>query len=90
MKKEVKTTDKNRKKIKTTVGFKISLNYEIYETNRICWKPFIDFDAMPVAIGHRVYFIAGRSKAPLIHYDRQQNKWIEEAPIENIKPFGES
>jgi hypothetical protein len=78
MKKEVKATDKNRKKVRTTVGFRTSLNFGIYESNRICWKPFIDFDAMPVCLGHKVYFIAGRSNAPLTHYDYLKNLWVEE------------
>jgi len=70
MKKEVKKTEKYSKKIKTTVGLRTSLNFEIYEKNRLNWKPFIDFDAMSVTIGPRTYFMGGRKLVPLSYYDR--------------------
>ena len=78
MNKEVKTIDRNKRKVKTTVGIKISLNYAIYEASRLCWKPFIDFDAIPVVFGSRVYFLGGRKICPLTFYDRKEDIWIEE------------
>jgi hypothetical protein len=77
MKKEVKRTDRNKKKIKTTVALKIAINYTIYENNRLAWKPFVDFDAMGVTIGTKVYFIGGRKLVPLCYYDRVDDKWTQ-------------
>lgn len=88
MKKEVKKTNKNRKTIRTLVGCKTSVNYEIYENNRLCWKPFIDFDSMNVVIDSRVYFIGGRKSFPLCYYDRQTDKWVQEEPIKGLRTFG--
>jgi hypothetical protein len=90
MKKEVKKTDRNRKKIKTTVGLRIEINYAVYESNRLAWKPFIDFDAMGVVVDRRAYFIGGRQPTPLCYYDRLEDKWVQEEPIKDLKPFGES
>ena len=77
MKKQIKMTQKNRKKIKTTVGIKTALNYEIYQNNKMAWKPFIDFDAMTVPIGSKVYFIGGRKSVPLTYYNRHDDTWSE-------------
>jgi hypothetical protein len=88
MKKEVKKTDRNRKKVRTTVGLKIDINYTVFENNRLAWKPYIDYDAMTVAVGKRAYFIGGRQPAPLCYYDCGEDKWVQEGPIEGLKPFG--
>ena len=68
--KNIKMTEKNKKKIKTTVGLKMDINYAIYENNRLAWKPYFDFDAMGIAIGKKGYFIGGRQSVPLCYYDR--------------------
>jgi hypothetical protein len=81
MKKEVKKTDRSRKKVKTTVGLKIEINYAVYESNRLAWKPYIDFDAMGVVVGSRAYFIGGRQPTPLSYYDRSEDKWKQETLI---------
>jgi hypothetical protein len=39
------------------------------------WKPFVDFDSMPVAIGTKVYFVGGRKMVPLTYYDRNTDEW---------------
>lgn len=78
MKKEVKKTEKGRKKVKTTVGVRIEVNYAVYENNRLAWKPFIDFDAMGVVVGSRAYFLGGRQPAPLCYYDRSEDRWVQE------------
>ena len=54
------------------------------------WKPFIDFDAMSVPLGSRVYFIGGRKAVPLTYYERTNDEWLEETVIEGLKTFGES
>lgn len=81
MKKEIKMTNNNKKKIKTVVGLKTDVNYSIYEANRLAWKPYIDFDAMGVAVGRKAYFIGGRKPAPLCYYDRLEDKWGQENHI---------
>lgn len=83
-------TEKNKKKIKTTVGIKMDINYAIYENNRLAWKPYFDFDAMGIAIGKKAYFIGGRQSVPLCYYDREEDKWTQQGLIEGLKPFGES
>jgi hypothetical protein len=77
MKKEVKKMDKSKKKVRTVVACRTSLNYEIYHNNRMAWKPFIDFDAIAVTLGSRVYFVGGRKIVPLSYYDRAYDKWVQ-------------
>lgn len=72
------------------MGIRLEVNYSIFESNRICWKPFIDYDAMPVSSGSKTYFVGGRKTVPLSYYDRSENKWEQLKIIENVKPFGES
>lgn len=45
---------------------------------------------MAVAVGKRAYFIGGRQPAPLCYYDCEADCWVQERPIEGLKPFGES
>jgi hypothetical protein len=77
MKKEVKKTDRNKKKVRTTVCIKFEINYNIYENNRLAWKPYIDFDAMGVVVDRKAYFLSGRQPAPLCYYDRSEDKWVQ-------------
>ena len=73
----MKKSERNRKKIKTTIGIKLDINYAIYESNRLAWKPYIDFDAMSVVADGKVYFIGGRQPTHLSYYDRFNDKWVE-------------
>lgn len=90
MKREVKMTQKNRKKIKTTVAIKLDINYTALENNRLAWKPFVDFDAMPVVLGTKIYYVGGRTNTHLSFYDHGDQKWGQTNPIEGLKTFGES
>ena len=87
---EVKKIDRNKKKVRVTMGIKTEINWDVYEKNRICWKPYYDFDAMGVKVDSKVYFLAGRKNENLCYYDREEDEWVEETSIEGLKPFGES
>lgn len=45
---------------------------------------------MGVVVGRKAYFIGGRQPSPLCYYDRSEDKWVQETPIDGLKPFGES
>lgn len=38
----------------------LRMNMREYEHNLYCWKPYIDYDAMAVAIREEIFFIGGR------------------------------
>ena len=64
------------------------MNFTIYEENLQSWKPFFDYDFMPVCIGTEIWFIGGRKHCPIANYNVVDSKWKEYPPIEKLKPFG--
>ena len=86
----MKKIDRNKKKIRITTGIRTEINWGVFENNRICWKPYYDFDAMGVRVNSRVYFIGGRKNEKLCYYNRVEDNWIEEELVEGLRPFGES
>lgn len=65
------------------------MNFTVYEENLQAWKPFFDYDSMPVSIGNEVWFIGGRKHCPIASYNINGSKWKENPIINNLKPFGE-
>ena len=51
MKKEVKIKEKFKNKSKKVKSITLSMNFTVYEENLQSWKPFFDYDSMPVCIG---------------------------------------
>lgn len=89
MKKEVKKKDKFKNKVRIVREIILSLNYTIYEDNLNSWKPYFDYDSLPVPVDNSVYFIGGRKHCPIVSFNVAESRWSESPPIPNLKPFGE-
>jgi hypothetical protein len=53
----------------------LTLNYQIYDHNLHCHKPFVDYDAMAMPINGKIYFIGGRKDGVIIVYDPKYDQW---------------
>lgn len=60
MKKAVKQHSTKKTEDKKNMQLKLTINYHIYESNRICFKPYIDYDCTAFSIGKKGYFLSGR------------------------------
>ena len=88
MKKEVKVKGKNKGKTKRVDWINIYMNYKVYDHNMMGFKPYIDYDAMPIVINKKIYFIGGRKHLPIITYTPNGDKWEQLKMIDSLKPFG--
>lgn len=50
MNKEVKIKEKFKGKVKNVRKITLQMNFKVYERNLQCWKPYIDYDSLAVAI----------------------------------------
>jgi hypothetical protein len=60
MKKAIKQNSKKKLEEAKPSVLKLTINYHIYESNRICFKPYIDYDCTNFSIGKKGYFLSGR------------------------------
>ena len=51
------------------------MNFTIYEEHLHNWKPYVDYDSMPVPIDDEVYFIGGRKHCPIVCFNISESKW---------------
>ena len=60
IKQKIKTTQKYKNKNREIYGAQMRIKRQIYQSNKVCWKPFIDYDAIPVCVYWKALFFGGR------------------------------
>lgn len=91
MNKEVRIKSKSTTttKKKHLESIKLYLNQKVYQRNLFCYKPYIDYDCMPIHINDKIYFFGGRKHTPIVTYEPASDRWAEAGLISQLKPFGE-
>ena len=71
----MKVKEKFKNKKKNIKGITLFMNFTIYEEHLHNWKPYVDYDSMPVPIDDEVYFIGGRKHCPIVCFNISESKW---------------